>query len=92
MENTEPAFPEGESLSTIADRARERLQNKRDSGQVRSWVERILRWKIEPFHLRSEAILEVARVLHEVIEEGYRKDPKGWKYLYKSISEWIKWC
>ncbi len=88
VENKDEAIPE--ELTSLAKKVVERLEGE-NLPTVLAWVERILRWKIEPYHLRSERILKVANILKEVIEEGYKEKPEEYKYLYKSISEWIKW-
>ncbi len=92
VENRDRAIPEGDNMRSIAKEVRKKLGWDEDqSALVSAWVERILRWKIEPFHVKSEKIVNVAKALKDVIEEKYRKNPEGYRYLYKSASEWVKW-
>ncbi len=92
VNNKDQAFPEGETLLGLAEEVLKKLEWERDQAMgILSWIERILRWKIEPFHTRSEKIRKIACTLKEVLEEKYKKDPEGYRYLYKSISEWVKW-
>lgn len=92
IDNTDRAFPEGENITKLAREVFKRLgwEETRNS-LVTSLTDRILRWKMQPYFLRSEMVLAVADKLYEVIKEKYEKDPEGYKYLHKSISEWIKW-
>jgi len=91
MNNRDEAFPVSltELVREVAKRAGE--ESVLQLHMINSWVERIIRWKIEPFHIRSEKIRKVAKILKEVIEEKYKENPSDYKYLYKAISEWVKW-
>ena len=92
VNNKDRAFPEGENLVSLTEEVIKRLgMEKAESTSTLSWVERILRWKVEPFHVRSEKARKIACTLKKILEEKYRRDPEGYKYLYKSISEWVRW-
>ena len=92
MENKDEAFPEEGTLLELAREVVNRLGWEGSKiMSVTSWVEKIVRWKLEPFHQKSKKARTIARTLKEILEERYRESPRKYKYLYKSVSEWVRW-
>lgn len=92
VENRDRVLPEGVTLKDIGEEVAKRLGKEgKERDSIISLVFRIIRWIVEPYFVKSENVREIARTLRDVLKEKYEKDPEGYKYLYKSVSEWVKW-
>ncbi|WP_461829985.1 hypothetical protein [Aquifex sp.] len=57
-----------------------------------AYVEKIVRWKLDPFYTESEKMIKIAKMLKEVLDELSKKEgEEKFRWLKKSVEEWLKW-
>ena len=94
MVNRKAENPIPLSFEELADMVKKRLKEKtgKEEKIYPAYIEKIVRWKLDPFYTESEKMIAIAEVLNEVLDELSKKEgEEKYKWLKKSVEAWIKW-
>lgn len=82
------------SFEELTDMVMSRLKEKTEKEEkiYPAYVEKIVRWKLDPFYTESKKMIAIAETLREVLNELSKKEgEEKYKWLKKSVEAWVKW-